>query len=151
MKSVQSLFCLLLFNYVFNRLYQETQIFVCLLFYIHATSKIILCQVPTCDRMHSWRLCSAASLGHQATGTMACYATQSLYPVTEPTSPCPILIMMSARLGSNKYHFKVIGLTRLARFGFEPARFGLPDFQHGRRTLYSFCHSLVNVDTLIIQ
>ena len=33
---------------------------------------------------------------------MTCYPTQSHYPDTEPTSPRPILIMLSARLGSDK-------------------------------------------------
>ena len=42
---------------------------------------------------------------HQAAGTMTCYPTQAHYPDTEPTSPCPIIIMPSARLGSDKYRF----------------------------------------------
>ena len=33
----------------------------------------------------TWRLYSAASLGHQATGMMSCYPPQSQYPYTEPT------------------------------------------------------------------
>ena len=33
------------------------------------------------------------------------YPTQSHYLDTEPTSPCPILIISSAWLGSNKYKF----------------------------------------------
>ena len=37
-----------------------------LLFYVLATSKAISGQVPTCDRVNSWRLYSTASLGHQA-------------------------------------------------------------------------------------
>ena len=31
-------------------------LFVCLLFYVLATSKVISGQVPTCDSAHSWRL-----------------------------------------------------------------------------------------------
>ena len=54
---------------------------------------------------HSWRLYSAVSQEHQTTSTMTCYPTQSPYPDTEPTSPCPILIMTSIRLGSDKYQF----------------------------------------------
>ena len=33
------------------------------------------------------------------------YPTQSHHPVTKPTSPCPLLIMPSPRLGSDKYQF----------------------------------------------
>ena len=76
-----------------------------MLFYVLAISKIISGWVPTYDSAHSWCLCSAASLRHQSTGTMTCYPTQSHYPVTDPTSHCPILIMLSARLWSNKYQF----------------------------------------------
>ena len=60
--------------------------------------------VLTCDSAHSWWLYSSASLEHQATSTMTCYPTELHYPDTELTSPFPILIMPSARLGSNKYH-----------------------------------------------
>ena len=49
---------------------------------------------------------SAASLEHQATGTMTYYPTQSHYPAIEKTSPCPIIILPGARLGSDKYQFK---------------------------------------------
>ena len=78
---------------------------VCLLlFYLLATSKVISGRVLTCDSVHSSQLYSAASLGHQATGHMTCYPSQSHYPVTQPTSPCFILIMTSARLGSDRYH-----------------------------------------------
>ena len=74
-------------------------------FHILATSKFISGWVLTCHSAHSWLLYSAASLGHQAASTMTCYPTQSHYPNTELTSPCPIIIMLSARLGSNKYQF----------------------------------------------
>ena len=37
-----------------------------------------------------------------ATGSITCYPTQSHYPAMEWTSPCPILIMPSTRLASNK-------------------------------------------------
>ena len=43
--------------------------------------------------------------GNHATGTMTWYLTQSHYPDTEPTSPCPILLIPSARLRSDKYQF----------------------------------------------
>ena len=50
-------------------------------------------------------LYSATSLGHQANDSMTCYPTQLHYPDTERTSPCPILIMPGARLGSDQYQF----------------------------------------------
>ena len=56
---------------------------------------------------HSWRLYNAVSLEHQAAGTMTCYPTQSLYPNTEQTSPCPILIMPSAGLGSDTCDLRI--------------------------------------------
>ena len=59
----------------------------------------------TCESVHSWRLYSAAPLVNQAVSTMTCYPTQSHYPVTEPTNPCPILIMPSTWLGRDKYKF----------------------------------------------
>ena len=52
-----------------------------------------------------WQLYSGAPLGNQDAGTMTCYPTQLYYPDTEPTSPCPFLIMLSGRLGSAKYQF----------------------------------------------
>ena len=61
--------------------------------------------VPTCDSVHSWQLYSADSLENQAAGTMTCYPTQSYHPDNEQTSPCHILIMSSARLGSDRYQF----------------------------------------------
>ena len=39
------------------------------------------------------------------------HATQSYYLDTELTSPCPILKMLSARLGVTSINFKVLGLT----------------------------------------
>ena len=60
-------------------------------------------RVSTCGSVHSWWLYSAVSLGHQTTGTIACYPAQWHYPYTERPSPCPILIIPSTRLGSDKY------------------------------------------------
>ena len=77
--------------------------FVSLLFCILATSTVILGRVLTCDSPHSWWLYYAAPLGDHATSTMSWYTTQSHYPDTEPRSPCPILIIPSAWLGSDKY------------------------------------------------
>ena len=54
---------------------------------------------------HVCTVTSTASLEYQATGTITCYPTQLHYPNTEWTSPCPILIMPSTRVGSDKYQF----------------------------------------------
>ena len=48
---------------------------------------------------------STVPLGNPAVSTMIPYSTQSHYPDTEPTSPCPIWIMLSTWLGSDKYQF----------------------------------------------
>ena len=81
-------------------------LFACLLFfYVLATSMVISGREPIWVSAHSWRLYNAAPLGHQANSAMTLSHTQSHYPYTEPTSPCAILIMPSARLGSDKYHF----------------------------------------------
>ena len=71
-------------------------------FYILATFQVISWQVPTYDSAHWWWLYSVAPLGGQATNPMSWYPTLSRYPDTEPTIPCPILIMPSAWLGSVK-------------------------------------------------
>ena len=78
---------------------------VCLLFHVLATSTVISGWVLTYDNAHSWWLYNAASLEHQPTSTMTCYPTQSHYPDPELNSLCPILIMPSASLGSDKYQF----------------------------------------------
>ena len=48
---------------------------------------------------------SVAPLGKQTTGTMTQGPIQSHYPDSELTSSCPILLMPSARLESDKYQF----------------------------------------------
>ena len=70
----------------------------------HSKSNVISRWVPTCDSAHSSLFYSAAPLGNQAISTITRHPTQSHYPDTEPTSPCPILIMLSAWLGSDKYN-----------------------------------------------
>ena len=55
------------------------------------------------DSVHSWWHYSAAPLGNQAISTRSWY--QSHYSDTKPTSSCPILIMPSIWLGSNKCQF----------------------------------------------
>ena len=74
-------------------------------FYVLVKSKVIAGWAPICDSMHSWRLYSTVPLGDLDVSTMTWYSTQSHNPDTEPTSPCPILIVPSARLGSDKYNF----------------------------------------------
>ena len=81
----------------------QTTYFCLLLFYVLATANIISVSVPTCDRVHSWRHYSASPLGNQAVSNMTWPPTQSHYLDTEPTSPCPILVMPSIWLGSDKY------------------------------------------------
>ena len=63
-------------------------------------------------RIHGQLHC-AAPLENQATSTMIKYPTQLHYPATEPTSPCPILIMPSAWLGSDKYTFIYVTLSHI--------------------------------------
>ena len=43
------------------------------------------------------------SLGYQAVNAITQYPTQSYYPNTVLTSPCPVILMASTRLGSDKY------------------------------------------------
>ena len=74
---------------------------ICLLFYVLTIIKIISGWVPTCDGVHTWRLYSATQLRDQTADTMTRYPTQSHYPDNVLTSPCPILLMQSARLGIN--------------------------------------------------
>ena len=85
--------------------------------YVLAISKVISGRVLTSDSAHSWQLYSAAPLWNQATSTMIRYPTQLHYPDTEPSSPCPwlILIMLSTWLESPSINFKVILLIRTCR------------------------------------
>ena len=71
-------------------------------FYILATSKVVSGWIPTCDSVHSCALYSAAPLENEAASTMTQYLTQSHYPETGRTSPCPILLMPNTKLGSEK-------------------------------------------------
>ena len=70
-----------------------------------ATSKGISRWVPTCDSAHSERIGNAAPLGNYTPGIMSRYPTESHYPDIELPSPCPILLIQSARLGGNKCKF----------------------------------------------
>ena len=48
---------------------------------------------------------SAAPLGNQVVSPMTQYPTQTHYPDTELSSACPIILIPSFRLGSDKYKF----------------------------------------------
>ena len=111
------------------------------LFYVLETSKVISGWVPTHDSVYSWQLYIAISLGHEAAGTMTCYPTQSHFPDTESTSPCPILIIPSARLGATSRNLNVIGLTHHSSNPQGPdltREVLIPRFSAWKRTLYSF-------------
>ena len=70
-------------------------------------------------------LYNAVPLGNQITSTMTWCPTQSYYPGTEPTSTCPILMMLSTRLRSDKYQFEShwLDLTRI-----QTCEVGIPRF-----------------------
>ena len=121
--------------------------FVCLLlFYVHATSKVIAEWVATCEGAHSWRLYSAAPLINQATSNMTWYLTKSHYSDTEPTSHCRILIMQKHL--TRKWQVSILkSLVWLDQVS-KPLTLNLnlrssysPISQNGRWALYSFNHS----------
>ena len=60
-------------------------------------------QEPSFGSTHSWRLYSDASLEDQTVSTMTRYSSQSYYADTELASLCPILVMPSVKLDSDKY------------------------------------------------
>ena len=74
-------------------------------FCILTTNKLKRGLIAICDSMHSWYFYSAAQPGEHATSNMIWYATQPHFPNTDPTSPCHIVIMPYASLGSDKYIF----------------------------------------------
>ena len=53
----------------------------------------------------SWRSYRAAFLRNQTTSTVPQYRTHSHYPGIELISPCHILLISSAKWGSDKYQF----------------------------------------------
>ena len=95
-------------------------------------SKIISGYVPTCARLYSWELYSAAPVGDQVTSTMSTYPTPSHYPDTELTSPFPSLIMPSTRLASTEY--------QLLSYWFDSTRNWFPILQPARLELHRFGH-----------
>ena len=74
-------------------------------FCVIATSKVISGWASACDTVRSWRCYRAFPLVNQATSIMTVYLSQSRYPDTELTSPCPILFILSTRLESDKHQF----------------------------------------------
>ena len=72
-------------------------------FDILVTSRVISEWVPTCNSVYTGRLYSAVPMGNHATDTMTWYSSQLHSPNTEPSSPCPTLLMLSDMLGSEKY------------------------------------------------
>ena len=83
-----------------GRLWQKcTGRFDCLLsFCVLATFK----DIRICDNVQYHVTYSASRLWCQTTSTMTAYPTQPHYPDTELTSTCPILMMLSTWLGSDK-------------------------------------------------
>ena len=70
--------------------------------YILARSTVISAQVPTCASAQPWQLYSAARTMKSEPDIQL---DQLHFPDTELTSPCRILLMPHARLGSDKYQF----------------------------------------------
>ena len=115
---------------------------ILLLFYILAASDVISGRVPTCDRMHSWWLYCAASLGQQAARTMTCYPTQSHYPDTEPTCPCSILIM--PKYQTRKRQVSIVKSLLWLHQKSNPWPSDSLICQHRRQTLYSFSNNHIS-------
>ena len=82
-------------------LYQCMSLDACLGFM--SWQHVISGMLPTWDSAHSRRLFSAVPLGYKAASTEHWYHTQSHYPDTEPTSPCPIRVIPNSRLGGGLY------------------------------------------------
>ena len=74
--------------------------------YVLARFKVISGWVQTCGSAHLWRLYGAAPLGEQT--VMTWYPTQLHYPGPEPTNPCPIIIMLSVWLRTDKYNIVML-------------------------------------------
>ena len=105
----------------------------CLEFYILTTSKVLSGRVLSCDCAHLWRLYSAIPLGDQ-TANISGPLGHIILTLSQP-SPCPILIVPSARLGSGKYQFyKSLFWART------------PDLEHAMPALYRFSHCAWSLD-----
>ena len=90
----------------------------------------ILVQVRVTVSPRPWWIYSATPLGNQATSTMTWYPLQSHYSDTELISRCPILLMLCARLGNDKYQF--------LSHQFDSTRKRTPDLLHVMTILYRF-------------
>ena len=107
---------------------------VCLVIGVLLASNILgnnrLMPTPT------WRLYSTAPRGDQATLQIPWpnFPTHSHNPDTEQTSPCPIQVMASAKLGSDKCQF-----CKLVRFGWD-SNF-CPSTREAKR-LERLCHHI---------
>ena len=98
-------------------------------FYVLGTCKVISGWIPSCDSAQPWWPYSPAPLWDQASSTMTQCSTQSHYPDPEPTSPCPILIISSTWLGSDRYQF--------LSHQFDSARNQTPNLPHARSAVIS--------------
>ena len=94
-----------------------------------ATSKV------TYDNVHSWWVYSAGQLGNQAASSLTWYSTQSRCLDTKITSPNPISLIPSTKLGSDKY--------QCCNNWFDYNENQTPDLQHGRPALNQFHHRTI--------
>ena len=101
-------------------------------FNILTTSKVI--------SGHLYWLYDAVPLRHQATGTITEYPTQSHYPGTELTSPCPLLIIPCIWIESDVYIFRsLVGFDHDSKpWVWIPwaTKTGERDTQHIRRSVW---------------
>ena len=74
-------------------------------FYALALCKAISGWVPYWDKNTYGDFYNVAPLRNQAANTITRYPIQSHHPETVLTSPCPILLMLSAGLGRGKHKF----------------------------------------------
>ena len=110
--------------------------YVCLLWlYTQATSKTKCADLGQCALMATWY-----PMVNQAASTMTWYPTQSFCPDSEPTSPCPMLIMPSTQLGSDKYQHLSHWFD--STWESEPTRFRFPGLPKREMALYSFGHPI---------
>ena len=79
---------------------------------------------------HPWGLTSAAPLADQATCTVTQFPTQSHYP-----RYCSVLVMLSTRVGSDKYQF----CTPLIKLYWE--------YNFQLSTFYQLCHHVSRLET----
>ena len=99
---------------------------------------------------HTWRLGHQCSVVYSViyiltyTSTMTWYPNQSHYHGTKPTSPCHILILLSAWLGIIRTHYSQ-RLSRISEQGNKKYQFlshwnRTTDLPHTKSVLYLFAH-----------